>query len=77
MTGIGDSPWRPYSAINRSLASVLVGRPVEGPPPDEEITFQGFHENTLLAGPDGVTLNGAPLEGTRLVMDRGIFGKLR
>jgi tRNA-binding EMAP/Myf-like protein len=49
----------------------------EGPPPDEEITFQGFHENTLLAAPDGVTLNGAPLEGTRLIMDREVYGKLR
>lgn len=48
-----------------------------GPAPDEEITFQGFHENTLLAGPEGVTLNGAPLEGTKLVMDREVFGKLR
>ena len=47
------------------------------PPPDDEISFQGFHENTLLATPDGVTLNGSPLGGTRLVMDRGIFGKLR
>jgi methionine--tRNA ligase beta chain len=49
----------------------------EGPPPDEEITFHGFHENTLLAGPGGVTLNGAPLEGTRLIMDREVYGKLR
>lgn len=48
-----------------------------GPPPDPEITFQEFHENTLLASPDGVTLNGTPLEGTRLVMDRGVYGKLR
>ena len=48
-----------------------------GPPPDEEITFQGFHENTLLAGPEGVTLNGVHLEGTRLVMDREVYGKLR
>ena len=48
-----------------------------GSPPDKEITFQGFHENTLLAGPEGVTLNGVPLEGTRLVMDRDVFGKLR
>lgn len=48
-----------------------------GPPPDQEITFQGFHENTLLAGPEGVTLNGNLLEGTRLVMDRGVYGKLR
>ncbi len=52
-------------------------RPSGGALPDPEITFQGFHENTLLAGPDGVTLNGAPLEGARLVMDRGVYGKLR
>jgi tRNA-binding EMAP/Myf-like protein len=52
-------------------------RPVNGPEPDPEITFQGFHENTLLASPDGVTLNGAQLEGTRLIMDREVFGKLR
>lgn len=48
-----------------------------GPPPDKEITFPGFHENTLLAGPDGVTLNGEPLRGARLVMDRDVYGKLR
>lgn len=48
-----------------------------GAPPDQEITFQGFHENTLLAGPQGVTMNGAPLEGTRLIMDREVYGKLR
>ena len=48
-----------------------------GPPPDEEITFQGFHENALLAGPDGVTLNGAFVEGARLIMDREVYGKLR
>ena len=29
--GSGDSPWRPYIAISRSAASVLVGMPVEGP----------------------------------------------
>lgn len=52
-------------------------RPSSGPPPDSEITFQGFHENTLLAGPDGVTLNGVPLVGTRLIMDREVYGKLR
>jgi len=51
--------------------------PDNGPEPDPEISFQGFHENTLLAGPEGVTMNGAPLQGTRLVMDRGVFGKLR
>ena len=30
-TGSGDSPWRPYIALSRSAASVLVGMPVEGP----------------------------------------------
>ena len=32
MTGTGDSPLRPYSACSRSACSVLVGRPVDGPP---------------------------------------------
>jgi tRNA-binding protein len=45
--------------------------------PDAEITFPGFHENTLLATPEGVTLNGTPLEGTRLVMDRSVYGRLK
>ena len=30
--GSGASPWRPYMACSRSACSVLVGRPVEGPP---------------------------------------------
>ena len=30
--GIGASPWRPYMAWSRSACSVLVGRPVDGPP---------------------------------------------
>ena len=30
--GSGDSPWRPYIASSRSDCSVLVGRPVDGPP---------------------------------------------
>jgi methionyl-tRNA synthetase len=52
-------------------------RPTGGPPPTGEITFQGFHENTLLASPEGVTLNGTPLTGTKLIMDRDVYGKLR
>lgn len=48
-----------------------------GPPPDDEITFPGFHENTLLAGPGAVTLNGLPLAGGRLAMDREVYGRLR
>lgn len=56
------------------------GTPVrvpDGPPPDEVITFQEFHENTLLAGPGGVTMNGKPLLGAHLIMDRDVYGKLR
>ena len=30
--GSGASPWRPYMAWRRSACSVLVGRPVDGPP---------------------------------------------
>lgn len=52
-------------------------RPRQGPPPDPEITFQGFHENNLAAQQDGVFLNGVPLEGGRLIMDREVYGKLR
>ena len=52
-------------------------RTSQGLRPDETITFQEFHANTLLATPLGVTLNGDPLVGTELVMDRGVFGKLR
>ncbi len=32
MIGMGASPWRPYIACSRSACSVLVGRPVDGPP---------------------------------------------
>ena len=48
-----------------------------GPEPDPEITFPGFHENTILAGPDGITMNGELLEGARLIMDREVYGKLK
>lgn len=52
-------------------------RTPEAPEPDQEITFQGFHENELLAHPDAVTMNGEILGGAPLVMDRGVYGKLR
>lgn len=52
-------------------------RTPEAPEPDDEITFQGFHENALLARPDAVTLNGEILGGAPLVMDREVYGKLR
>ena len=44
--GIGDSPWRPYMAIIRSAASVLVGNPVEGPPRCTSITTSGISAMT-------------------------------
>ena len=47
------------------------------PEPPEEISFGDFQEHELVASPDGVTLDGEPLEGARLVMDREVYGKLR
>ena len=40
-SGSGDSPWRPWIAISRSAASVLVGIPVEGPARWTSITSSG------------------------------------
>lgn len=51
--------------------------PSSGQPPDGEITFEGFHENVLMATPEGVFLNGQPLEGAALVMDRSVYGRLK
>jgi methionine--tRNA ligase beta chain len=62
-------------APNASPGTPVRGR--ETPPPAEEISFQEFHQNTLLAEPQGVTLNGSPLEGIELAMDRDVYGKLR
>jgi methionyl-tRNA synthetase len=62
-------------APNASPGTPVRGR--ETPLPADEISFQEFHQNTLLAGPDGVTLNGTPLDGIELSMDREVYGKLR
>src|SRR3954465_2556431 len=40
-TGTGDSPLRPYNAWSRSACSVLVGRPVDGPPRCTSMTTSG------------------------------------
>lgn len=45
--------------------------------PADEITFDEFHENALLARPSGVTLDGEPLLGADLRMDREVYGRLR
>lgn len=39
--GTGASPLRPYMAWSRSACSVLVGRPVEGPPRWTSMTTRG------------------------------------
>lgn len=45
--------------------------------PAAEITFEEFGEHELMAGPQGVRLNGALLEGAELRVDRGVSGRLR
>ena len=46
ITGSGDSPWRPYSAISRSDCSVFVGIPVDGPARWTSITIIGSSSAT-------------------------------
>ena len=41
ITATGDSPLRPYSTCSRSACSVLVGRPVDGPPRCTSMTISG------------------------------------
>lgn len=45
--------------------------------PAESITIDEFREHEILAGPQGVTVDGDPLLGAELHMDRGIFGRLQ
>ena len=51
--------------------------PEGAPEPADEITFDEFHRNALLARPGEVTLNGEPLLGAELRMDREVYGRLR
>ncbi len=48
-TGIGDSPWRPYSARSRSDCSVFVGIPVDGPARCTSTTTSG--SSSITASP--------------------------
>lgn len=52
-------------------------RPAGAPGPEGKIDFSRFQEYELRATVDGVTVNGEPLEGARLVMDREVYGRLR
>lgn len=46
-------------------------------PGPEKITIDDFGAHELRAGPDGVTVDGEPLEGAPLTVDRGIVGEIR
>lgn len=48
-----------------------------GEPPDKDITIDDFAAHELEAGPDGVTVDGEPLEGAAVTVDRGITGPVR
>ena len=69
MTGTGASPLRPNIACSRSDCSVLVGRPVEGPPRCTSTTTSGSSVMTArpmasdfseMPGPDVVVTPSAP-----------------
>ena len=70
MIGSGASPLRPNMACSRSACSVLVGRPVEGPPRWTSMTSSGSSSITArpivsdfseMPGPDVVVTPMAPL----------------
>ena len=69
MTGTGDSPLRPNIACSRSDCSVLVGRPVDGPPRCTSTMISGSSRETArpiasdlsaTPGPDVVVTPSAP-----------------
>ena len=68
-TATGDSPLRPYSTCSRSACSVLVGRPVDGPPRWTSMTSSGSSVITAspsasdfseMPGPDVLVTPSAP-----------------
>ena len=59
--GTGDSPWRPYMAIIRSAASVLVGSPVDGPPRWMSTTMRGSSRLTARPMASPFRANPGPL----------------
>lgn len=48
-----------------------------GEPSAEKITIDDFAAHELVAGPGGVTVDGEPLEGTPVTVDRGVMGPVR
>ena len=51
--------------------------PAGAPPPGDQISIEGFKHHDIVAEPGRVTLDGATIDTPRLVMDRGVTGKLR
>ena len=69
ITGMGDSPLRPKRACNRSVCSLFVGRPVDGPPRCTSMTTSGSSSITArfmasdlrqMPGPDVEVAANAP-----------------
>lgn len=53
-------------------------RPAGGPEPgNEKISIDDFFRHTILAEGGRVTLDGAPLRGAELEVDRGVEGRLK
>ena len=46
-------------------------------PGPEKISIEDFFRHEIVAGPDGVTVDGAPLRGAELEVDRGVAGRLK
>ena len=51
--------------------------PAGAAPPADQITIDSFKGHEIVAEADRVTFDGAAIETPRLVMDRGVTGKLR
>jgi methionine--tRNA ligase beta chain len=47
------------------------------PPPPDSISFADFQAHDLVAGPDGITLDGDPLQGAELQVDGHVTGPVR
>ncbi len=59
--GSGASPWRPYMASMRSACSVLVGRPVDGPPRCTSMSSSGSSRLTASPSPSDLRSTPGPL----------------
>lgn len=68
-------------ALGLLLADAAPGTPLTtasmAEVPETEITIDDFAAHELVAGPGGVTMDGEPLEGAPVTVDRGIVGPVR